>query len=40
MEKIAVGLASQYGWQMEHPDVKAIVVFCHNQISWVKDLVL
>jgi hypothetical protein len=26
---------------MEHPDdVKAIVVFCHNQISWVKDLVL
>jgi hypothetical protein len=34
MEKIAMGLASQYGWQMEHLDVKAIVVFCDNQTSW------
>ncbi len=34
MEKIVVGLASQYGWQMEHLDIKAIVVFCDNQTSW------
>jgi hypothetical protein len=34
MEKIAMGLESQYGWQMEHLDVKAIVVFCDNQTSW------